>query len=228
MRRADRLFEIIQHLRSRQLTTALWLSEKLEVSERTIYRDIQDLISSGVPIDSAAGIGYILRKEYDLPPLMFDADEITSLVIGIKMAMALGGNVAKSAEHALSKINHVIPKTLKQRIEGMQIHTPFSYECGLLGDHITAINLAIQNRHPIEMDYQRLNQTEIVKRIVYPLGIFFWSTKWTLVAWCTLREDFRHFRIDKIQSLTMLEEQFTLEGHQNLQTFLKLVTGQVQ
>ena len=227
MRRADRLFEIIQYLRSRQLTTALWLSEKLEVSERTIYRDIQDLISSGVPIDSAAGVGYILRKEYDLPPLMFDADEITSLVIGIKMAMALGGNVAKSAEDALSKINHVIPKTLKHKIDDMQIYTPTLYESDLLGDRITALNLAIQNRHPVEMDYQRLNDTEIVKRIVYPLGIFFWSTKWTLVAWCKLREDFRHFRIDQIQGLTVLEEQFTLDESQRLQTFLKLVTGDI-
>src|SRR5690349_21118123 len=118
MRRADRLFQIVQILRARRLTTARYLAERLEVSERTVYRDMQDLSLSGVPIMGEAGVGYALKKGYDLPPLMFDYDEIEALVIGARMAAAWGSKpLAKSAHEALEKIAAVLPEPKRGVIE---------------------------------------------------------------------------------------------------------------
>lgn len=225
MRRADRLFEIIQLLRNRNLTTAKWLSERLEVSERTIYRDIQDLMSCGVPIDSAAGMGYVLHKDYDLPPLMFNLPEITSMIIGIKMAISLGGKVTQSAEKALSKINNVLPQELKNTFQDTHIYTPPFYEKESAGDIIMQLNEAIQQKKAIEIHYQKPTQEIADIRTIYPLGIFFWKDRWTLAAWCTLRDDFRHFRIDRMFHVKPLESIFKLEKHQTLQAFFKSVSA---
>lgn len=225
MRRADRLFEIIQLLRSRRLTTAKWLSERLEISERTVYRDMQDLISCGVPIESAAGVGYILHKDYDLPPLMFNLEEITSLIIGIKMATSLGGKVAEAAEQALSKIDNVLPKDLKCAFQDTRIYTPPFYAHEPTGNLIVQLNQAIQTSTTINIHYQKLNHESIEQRTIYPLGIFFWKDRWTLVAWCTLRDDFRHFRIDRIQAIIVLNDPFKLEKHQTLNAFFKYVSA---
>ncbi len=223
MRRADRLFEIIQYLRTRELTTARWLSEKLEVSERTIYRDIQDLICSGVPIEGAAGMGYVLHKTYDLPPIMFSREEVTSLIIGIKMAMTLGGKVANSAEHALSKINAILPTDLKQISQSTQIYTPPFYQEETLGEIISTLNHAIIHRNSVAIEYKKLGETTSSHRVIYPLGVFFWKECWTLVSWCTLREAFRTFRLDRIEQLTLMDEHFKLAPEQRLTHFLSLI-----
>ena len=112
MRRADRLFQIVQSLRGGRLVTAAkTLAERLEVSERTIYRDIADLQSTGVPIDGEAGVGYVMRSGYDLPPLMFTRDEIVALVAGIRMVKSWGGiSMARAAAEALVKIELVLPE----------------------------------------------------------------------------------------------------------------------
>ena len=123
MRRADRLFQIVQYLRGGRLTTARSLAQRLEVSERTIYRDIADLIGSGVPIEGEAGVGYIMRAGYDVPPLMFTQAEVTALVAGARMARAWGGlEMARAAEEALVKINAVLPDAARDRSEQVQIH----------------------------------------------------------------------------------------------------------
>ncbi|WP_140054401.1 helix-turn-helix transcriptional regulator, partial [Oceanospirillum sanctuarii] len=125
MRRADRLFQIIQYLRNRRLTTAKWLAEKLEVSERTIYRDIQDLMLSGVPIEGEAGVGYVLRRGFDIPPIMFTKDEIEALVIAARMAKTWAGTkLARSTENALDKIEAVLPDNLKKELAKPRLYTP--------------------------------------------------------------------------------------------------------
>ena len=114
MRRADRLFQIIQFLRSRRISTASMLAETLEVSERTIYRDIKDLILSGVPIDGEAGIGYVLRKEFDLPPLMFTKQELSALILGARLVNSCSDSqLSAAAVQALNKIEVVLPDNLK-------------------------------------------------------------------------------------------------------------------
>jgi predicted DNA-binding transcriptional regulator YafY len=124
MRRADRLFQIVQHLRGGRLVTARHLSEALEVSERTIYRDIADLQASGVPVEGEAGVGYVMLAGFELPPLMFSRDEIVALVAGARLIRAWGGaTMARGAEEALIKIAAVLPEAERERAAAVQVHS---------------------------------------------------------------------------------------------------------
>ena len=203
MRRADRLFQIVQMLRGGRLTTARQLSETLEVSERTIYRDVADLIGSGVPIDGEAGVGYLMRGGYDLPPLMFSRDEIVALVAGARLIRAWGGfDMAKAAEEALVKIDAVLPDTERDRASAVQIH---AFQMPDLDDatrhRLDEVERAIEARRRLVLDYADKDGAE-TKRCVRPLGLWFWGKVWTLVGWCELREDFRMFRMDRISGMT--------------------------
>lgn len=201
MRRADRLFQIVQHFRGGRLVTAQKLGVWLEVSERTIYRDIADLQSSGVPIDGEAGVGYIMREGFDLPPLMFTRDEIVALVAGARMVKAFGGAaMARAAEEALVKIAAVLPPSEKDRIAQTQIHTPMWVVSDADRAAIDIIERAVENRQFLTLEY-RDETARITRRDIRPLGLWFWGKVWTLIAWCELRGDFRTFRIDRIASV---------------------------
>jgi predicted DNA-binding transcriptional regulator YafY len=221
MRRADRLFQIVQHLRGGRLVTARMLGEWLEVSERTIYRDIADLQSTGVPIDGEAGVGYLMRSGYDLPPLMFTRDEIVALVAGARMVRAFGGAaMARSAEEALVKIAAVLPDSEKDRIARTEIHAPLYVVSQPDREKIDVIERAIEGRTVLTLDYQDEADKSSV-RDVRPLGLWFWGKVWTLVAWCELREDFRAFRIDRIACLTLAERTFRHERGKQLADFYR-------
>jgi predicted DNA-binding transcriptional regulator YafY len=201
MRRADRLFQIVQHFRGGRLVTAQKLGSWLEVSERTIYRDIADLQSSGVPIDGEAGVGYIMREGFDLPPLMFTRDEIVALVAGARMVRALGGAaMARAAEEALVKIGAVLPDAEKARIEKTEIHSPKWVVSDADRIAIDRIERAVEDREVLTLDYRDENGNGSA-RDIRPLGLWFWGRVWTLVAWCEMRGDFRTFRIDRIGSI---------------------------
>src|SRR2546429_1938300 len=127
MRRADRLFRIVRILRGGRLQTARMLAQKLEVSERTIYRDIGDLQASGMPIEGEAGVGYTLRRDLDLPPLMFTRDELTALVLGARLVRAWGGAASPVAAHpALQPIQAVLPADLRERLDSLLMYAPGS------------------------------------------------------------------------------------------------------
>ena len=199
MRRADRLFQIVQHLRGGRLTTAAQLAERLEVSERTIYRDIADLIGSGVPIDGEAGVGYLMREGFDLPPLMFSRDEIVALVAGARLLRAWGGAaMAEAAEEALVKIRSVLPDDARNKANSVQVH---AFQMIDLDDvtrkRLDTLEAATDARHRLRIQYSTEDGT-ITVRVVRPLGLWFWGKVWTLVAWCELRDDFRMFRVDRI------------------------------
>lgn len=203
MRRADRLFQIVQHLRGGRLTTAAQLAERLEVSERTIYRDIADLIGSGVPIDGEAGVGYLMREGFDLPPLMFTRDEIVALTAGARLIRAWGGtSMAAAAEEALVKIRAVLPEDARDKAASVQVH---AFQMPVL-DAATRVRLdeveaAIEARTRLDIRYQTEDGT-LSERVIQPLGLWFWGKVWTLVAWCELRNDFRMFRVDRISNMT--------------------------
>ncbi len=202
MRRADRLFRIVQHLRGGRLVTARQLSDRLEVSERTIYRDIADLQGSGVPVEGEAGVGYLLRDGFDLPPLMFTRDEIVALVAGARLIRAWGGHeMARAAEEALVKIGAVLPDSERARAEAVQIH---AFQMPELDDATRArldrIERAVEARTRLVLTYADVAGTA-TERPVRPLGLWFWGKVWTLVAWCELRDDFRMFRVDRIADL---------------------------
>lgn len=201
MRRADRLFQIVQNLRGGRLTTAAALAEGLEVSERTIYRDIADLQSSGVPIDGEAGIGYIMRSGFDLPPLMFTRDEIVALVTGARMVKAWGGTaMIQSAEEALIKIEAVLPEGERNRVGDTKIFAPRLGLAGQARELIDRCETAVEDKEIITIVYED-GQGSSTNRNVHPLGLWFWGKVWTLVGWCELRDDFRVFRLDRVASM---------------------------
>src|SRR6476620_7669565 len=125
MRRADRLFQIVQFLRHDRVTTAAQLAAELEVSERTVYRDVQDLVVNGVPIQGEAGVGYALPASFDLPPLMFDGEEIQALVLGARMVRSWSDTrLAAAAKSALAKVEHVLPPRLAARAAKNRLFVP--------------------------------------------------------------------------------------------------------
>lgn len=200
MRRADRLFRIVQYLRGGRLVTAARLAEWLEVSERTIYRDIVDLKASGVPIDGEAGVGYIMREGFDLPPLMFRRDEITALVAGARLIRAWGGlDMARAAEEALVKIAAVLPEAERRRAGAVQIHAIAAEMTDALRAVLDRLETAVEDHRRVTFDYHSLAGAR-TRRTVRPLGLWFWGKVWTLIAWCELRDDFRMFRADRIEA----------------------------
>lgn len=226
MRRADRLFQIIQCLRGGRLTTARQLAERLEVSERTIYRDIRDLKASGVPVDGEAGVGYLLRDGFDIPPLMFDRGELEALVVGARMVEAWGGTaLASAATEALKKIGAVVPAALRDRMERSRIFALGFHQSTDLRNILDGITRAIDEKRVLSFDYVR-EDGENSSRTCHPLGLYFWGKVWTLAAWCELRDDFRHFRADRIARLEVGERRFREEPGRTLEDFLRTVRSQ--
>jgi predicted DNA-binding transcriptional regulator YafY len=225
MRRADRLFRIVQLLRAGRLQTARGLAQKLQVSDRTIYRDVQDLQLSGVPILGEAGVGYTLRRDFDLPPLMFDRREITALVLGSRMVAAWGDTeLAAAANDALRKIEAVLTPALRDRIDAVPLYVP-GYRLenqGSTRQLLEQLRTAIESRKVIEVAYCD-EKAQVTERKLRPLALLFWGNVWTLVAWCELRIDFRSFRVDRFQRLRISEEQFTPQTGQRYEDFLAQV-----
>jgi predicted DNA-binding transcriptional regulator YafY len=226
MRRADRLFQIVQMLRRRKVVTAQRMADELQVSERTIYRDIQDLVLSGVPIDGEAGIGYLLRGEYDLPPLMFNSDELQALVLGARMVRGWADPVLhRAAGSALDKIEHVLPDHLKPELSTQALLVPDFHVSPAIAANMGPVREAIDQQRKIALDYTSANGTA-TNRTVRPLTLVFWGSTWTLGAWCELRKDFRTFRIDRMKMIDVLQDEFEQEPGKSLKDFLRRVEGE--
>ncbi len=224
MRRADRLFEIVHYLRGRRLTTAAQLAQWLEVSERTIYRDIADLLASGIPIDGEAGVGYRLHPDFDLPPLMFNHNEIEALVIGARMVESWGGpTLAQGARSALSKIAAVLPKDKRATLESSRLFSPDFFINPQMGAQMDVLRQAIDSHRFVRLEYRDVDSKESERR-VRPLGLFFWGGAWTLGAWCELRNDFRNFRLDRVTNSVVHDERYSDEAGRRLADYLRAMS----
>jgi predicted DNA-binding transcriptional regulator YafY len=219
MRRADRLFQILQFLRGGRLTTAAQLAEKLEVTPRTIYRDIAHLIGSGVPIEGEAGVGYLMRDGYGLPPLMFTQEEIVALVSGARVLQAFGGTkMAAAAQEALVKIDAVLPEAARAQVGQVAVHAMHGpIPGGHWRDYLDTFEAAAQTHTRLGITYAD-EQGRGTDRIVRPLGVWFWGKVWTAVCWCELRDAFRMFRLDRISRVTELDRFRPVKG-QTLRDF---------
>lgn len=202
MRRADRLFLIIHALRGRRSALpARSLAETLGVSLRTIYRDVADLQVSGVPIEGEAGVGYVLRKGADIPPLMFNSGELEALVVGTRFVRAFGGErLGLGARAALLKIEAVLPPELRERSRRTRIFAPVVAARAQASGPIDRLHAAIEARALLRLDYRDKDE-RITTREVEPLCLAFWGGAWTLGAWCRMRADFRNFRPDRIAAI---------------------------
>ncbi|MBL8230891.1 MAG: YafY family transcriptional regulator [Bryobacterales bacterium] len=206
MRRADRLFQILMLLRNRRVVTAREIAERLEISERTVYRDMQDLSLSGVPLESEAGIGYRLKPGFDLPPLMFNEEELAALRLGAAIVRAWADDkLAKAADSALERIEAVLPEKLQRSRRHNYLQVPDFFVSGSQKHLMSTIREAIAARTKMRIEYARADG-ENSQRIIEPLGLFYWGAKWTIGAWCDLRRDFRTFRLDRVSGATVLDQ----------------------
>jgi len=221
MRRADRLFEIIQIMRRKGLTRAADLSEELEVSERTIYRDIRDLMASGVPIDGEAGVGYVLREGYDLPPLMFKESEIEALVLGARIVESWAdAGLAKAATDVIAKVQAVVPDQLRSYMANTALLAPEHTYMEPISFEMPDLRQALRDRHKVSFSYQDAAGGGST-RVVRPLSLAYFGPVWLLAAWCELRVDFRTFRLDRIAGFEVLDDKFVDEPGKTLHDFLK-------
>lgn len=204
-RRADRLFRIAELLRGRRLTTAQQLAEWLEVSPRTVYRDVRDLQLSGVPIEGEAGIGYRLARTASLPPLTFTADELTALAVGARMAESWGGAaLGAGVRGALAKIAAAMPAEKRAVIERLAVFAPAYHVDPAFSDKLDALHRAVDTRLVVRFAYcDRIGAH--TERRIWPLGLVYWGAQWTVGAWCEMRGDFRNFNIERMGAVEVLE-----------------------
>ncbi|KIO37348.1 helix-turn-helix transcriptional regulator [Shewanella sp. cp20] len=221
MRRADRLFQIVQILRHRRLTTAKQLAERLDVSSRTIYRDIQDLCLSGIPIEGEAGVGYLLRQEVSVPPLMFNEQELEAIQVGMRMVQAQGGHeLASAAKQAMIKVEAVLPERLKAYQSLMFAPDFYRHDQGFI--FLDLLRKSAREREYILLSYQDVNQS-CSERRVRPLALYYWQGVWTLLAWCELRDDFRNFRIDRMSGVLPLASHFPHAPGQEMPDYIAMM-----
>ena len=213
MRRADRLFDVIQLLRgARRPMTAAAMAEELEVTVRTVYRDIHALQASRVPIEGAPGIGYVLKRGFDLPPLMFTLDEVEAVVVGARLIRRTGDRaLRRAAERVLAKVTTVLPDNMREQATAPPLYvsetgarTPETIDMADMRD-------AIRRRRKLRLRYID-DQGRETGRVVRPIAIAYYVEATLIAAWCELRQDYRHFRADRIAAAELLDETFDDDG----------------
>ena len=220
MRKSDRLFQLTNILRLRQPITAQALADELEVSVRTIYRYIDDLSVSGVPVYGEPGFGYRLDENFELPPLNLNVDELDALLIGMKMVSGWTGlELPSAAKSLLQKIEAVLPQ-YKKHLNPDLFHVPNMYFRDKYPNNWDPLRHAIKQCKILHIAYED-EKGQRTDREIYPLGLFYWGGKWTLGAWCVLRQAFRNFRTDRIQSLNDSKARFELTDKINLETYIQ-------
>jgi predicted DNA-binding transcriptional regulator YafY len=221
MRRADRLFRIVQKLRKGKLTKAADLASELEVSERTVYRDMQELMAQGLPIEGEAGVGYVLRGQLDMPPLAFTREELEALVVGARLIRAwTGGDLSTAAAQALDKIQAAMPEATPDA----KMFAPGQMP-KLWRKNLDLIQKAMNDQQVLSVTYQDA-EGKASQRDLWPLGLFFWGKVWTLSAWCELRQDFRNFRLDRVERVKKAGRKFQPVPGKRLEDYMAIVAAE--
>ncbi|MBT9287935.1 helix-turn-helix transcriptional regulator [Prosthecodimorpha staleyi] len=206
MNRTERLLAMVQMLRRhRHPVTADAIAREFTVSVRTVYRDVIDLQATGVPVRGEAGIGYVLDPGFDLPPLMFTADELEALMLGARFVRERGDpGLVRAAEDATAKILAVLPPALKPVFADASVFAPNYREP--LHDRIdlAVVRRALRAGRKLEIAYRDL-QDRPSERIIWPIAVGYMEASRMVVAWCELRQGFRHFRADRIERMTELD-----------------------
>ncbi len=222
MRRADRLYRIIETLRGRRKAiTAQEIAEAMEVSVRTIYRDIADLAASGVPIDGEAGVGYVLRPGFHMPPVNMDAEEVEALALGVAMAVRWGdASLAAAAERLRGKLMAVMPPSLAESFDQIGFYAPVHDHSIRVPEGFGPLRRAMREKRKVRLAYRDVDGIP-TNRVVRPLALAFFAPFWTLTAWCELRQDFRMFRVDRIAELGVTDARFTEEPGKRMVDYVR-------
>ena len=209
MRRSDRLFDIIQRLRTvSKPTTAATLAAGLEVTVRTVYRDIATLQARRVPIEGAPGIGYVLRKSFDLPPLNFTIDEIEAIAVGARLVHRLKDpKLKEAAQSVLAKVTAAVPERLRPHIADAPIYVSPGMTPEAQGADLAEVRAAIRDSRKLYIGYAD-EQGRRTNRTIWPIAMAYYVDVTLIGAWCELRADYRNFRVERIASSRVLEEHF--------------------
>jgi predicted DNA-binding transcriptional regulator YafY len=209
MPRSDRLFDIIQRLRTASRpTTAAALAAELEVTQRTVYRDIATLQARRVPIEGAAGVGYVLRKSFDLPPLNFTIDEIEAIAVGARMVNRLKDpKLQQAAESVLAKVTVAVPERLRPHIADAPIYVSPGMTPEAEGADLAEVRAAIRDSAKLYIAYADVGGRR-TNRVIWPIAMAYYVDVTLVGAWCELRADYRNFRVERIASSRVLDEHF--------------------
>ncbi|KQX00478.1 DNA-binding protein [Massilia sp. Root418] len=219
MSRTGRLFQLMDAMRgNRRPVTAAALATQLGVSERTIYRDMQTLAELGAPLAGEAGVGYLLRAGFFLPPLMFGADELEALVLGARWVKRQGdAELALAAASALAKIATATPKDLRDEMAETSLWVPIGFN-ERDDPHIPPARRAIRRQHKLRICYSD-EQGRASERVVWPFALAYFEGKRVLAAFCEMRGALRHFRMDRIRSADTIAERYPTPRHALLKTW---------
>ncbi len=221
MRRTDRLFDLIQILRDGRLHTARAMAEALEVSTRTIWRDMGTLIASGLPVEGERGVGYALREPITLPPLTLTPDEVQALTLGLQLVSAgADPSQTRAATSLRAKIAAVVPARLMDGA-GHDTWVFPGAEAQAAARHLPALRRAIRLRERVLLTYTD-SAGILSERSARPLGLEFWGRVWTLASWCEARGGFRSFRVDRITALRLTDDLFADEPGKTLADWRQL------
>jgi predicted DNA-binding transcriptional regulator YafY len=224
MRRSDRLFDIIQILRtSSRPVTAAALAEQLEVTARTVYRDVATLQARRVPIDGAAGIGYLLRRGFDLPPLMFTPEEIDAIALGARLVRRIRDpKLQRAADSVLAKVTTVVPAPLRPQLASPALYISEGSAQTPTGIDLSAARDAIRDTRKMHIAYMD-EKGRRTSRTIWPIAMAYYVDVTLLAAWCELRCDYRHFRVDRIVTSRIMDEQFSADRGRLLAEWMALV-----
>lgn len=218
MRRAERLFRLVNELRSRGLCRAEDLARHFEMSVRTVYRDIAHLQGSGLPIEGEAGVGYLLRPGFDLPAMTFTFEQLDALAMGLSFVEVAGDTaLAEAAREVRTKIQAALPDPDKRKLEDAPLFA--SRRDGRASPFMKMIRRAIRERNVLSLVYEDA-AGGLSERRVRPLAIWAFTDGWLFSAWCELRKNFRAFRLDRISAIEETGETFPDDPNQNLQAYL--------
>ncbi|MBY0433718.1 MAG: YafY family transcriptional regulator [Cyclobacteriaceae bacterium] len=224
MNRIDRLTAILIQLQTKKVVKAQEIADRFEITLRTVYRDVKALMEAGVPIGSEAGTGYFIVDGYHLPPVMFTQDEASAMMMAGKLVERMTDQSVRTAfEGALMKVKAVLNEAQKDHLESLQEHIevlkPHMQMPASVGNHMSDLQKAIVEKRIVEFQYFN-NQSEQTTREVEPIGLFYYSAAWHLIAWCRLRDGFRDFRTDRISKLVVSERMFSPRSISTLQEYL--------
>ncbi|MEL6452497.1 MAG: YafY family protein [Pseudomonadota bacterium] len=219
MRRTDRLFDLIQILRDGKLHTAQEMAETCEVSVRTIYRDMDTLVASGVPVQGERGVGYMITQAINLPPLTLTVEELEALNLGMAIVAEAADDTLKSAARTLAaKMDAVLPERTVAEAEQWKFAV-YPFADAVRGfAQMPTLRAAIRAKQKLRLTYHSKGD-RITTRTIRPLHMEYWGRVWTLTSWCELRQDFRVFRVDLIQSAEALPEMFVDEPGKRLRDY---------
>jgi len=223
--RIDRLHAILTHLQSKKKVTAQEMADRFNISLRTVYRDVKALDESGVPVIGEAGSGYTIMEGYRLPPVMFTQEEASALLLGAKLAEQFtDGSVRRHFNAALFKIKAVLRSPDKEYVDSLTEHieilTRNSPDRESPQQYLSQLQQAVVHKNIVHMQYRSNMKEEVTRRAVEPIGLLHYGSAWHLIGWCQLREDYRDFRLSRIQGVTLDEKTFDPGAHPSIQQYI--------